>query len=139
MSQDMDSFKNGFYTAVTVPIDCNALVELARSTDRCPGKGANAHGFPIESGRSIERARRSLVLPDGQWTRSPGGLLTEIEAFEQFRVLGQFVALQVIEQLATATGHGEKTSAGMEILAMHPQMVGQVIDPRRKQGDLDVA
>ena len=139
MSQDIGSFEIGFYTAVIVPIDCNALAEFARSTVRCPGNGAHTRCFPIESRRSIERARRSLVLPDGQWTWSPGRLLTEIEAFEQFRVLGQLVALQVIEQLATATGHGEKTSAGMEILAMHPQMVGQVIDPRRKQGDLDVA
>ena len=55
-----------------------------------------------------------------------------IETFEQFRVFGQVVPLQIVEELTATTGHGEKTSAGMEILAMHPQMLGQVIDPGRK-------
>ena len=44
---------------------------------------------------------------------------------------GQIVPLQVVQKLATTAGHGEKTSAGMEILAMHSQMLGQVIDTGR--------
>ena len=49
------------------------------------------------------------------------------------------MALQVIQKLATTTGHGEEAAAGMEVLAMDPQVLGQVTDPGGQQGDLDVA
>src|ERR1017187_240655 len=46
---------------------------------------------------------------------------------------------EVIEKLATATGHLEKPAAGMEVLAMGAQVLGQVIDPGGEQRDLDFA
>ena len=52
-------------------------------------------------------------------------------------VLRKVVPFQVIKQLATAGSHLEQPPAGVEVLAMRPQVLGQVIDASGEQGDLD--
>jgi hypothetical protein len=64
-------------------------------------------------------------------------LFTEAQLLQELGVLCQVVAFQVVEELAAAAGHLKKTSATVEVLAMRPQMLSQVIDARGKQGDLN--
>ena len=67
------------------------------------------------------------------------GLLAQIKLLQQVVVLGQVLALDVIKELATATGHLEQAAAAVEVLAMRAQVLGQVIDPGGEQRDLNVA
>jgi hypothetical protein len=46
---------------------------------------------------------------------------------------------QVIEQLAAPAGHLEQSPAGVKILAMRAQVLGQVIDTRCEQCNLHLA
>ena len=45
--------------------------------------------------------------------------------------------LEVIKELAAATGHLQQTSARMEVFPVRSQMLGQVIDPGGEQSDLN--
>ena len=73
--------------------------------------------------------------------RSPvgKGLLAEAELLEDLVVLVEIFALEVIKQLATAGGHLQEAAAGVEVLAVFAEVIGQVIDPGREQRDLDFA
>ena len=103
----------------------NAFHLVDSSKQKCPGLKVRVGN---DGGRSADRAARR-----GNW------LLAQVETLQQVVVLGQVVPLQVIQKLAPAAGHLEKATAAVEVLAMPPQMLGQVIDPGGKQGDLDVA
>ena len=58
---------------------------------------------------------------------------------EQLVILRHVMPLEIIEELATAAGHLEKPAAGMEVLAMGAQVLGQMVDPGGEQRDLDLA
>src|SRR3954471_8623536 len=85
---------------------------------KCPGAAS----------RGIEQkaARRWAAFREN-------GLLTETQLLQQVVVLRQILALDVVEELATAGGHLEKTTAAVEVLAMRAQVLGQMIDPGGEQ------
>ena len=64
-------------------------------------------------------------------------LLAKAELRENIGVLVQFVLLEIIQKLTTAAGHLEQATAGVEILAVSAEMLGQVIDPGGEQRDLN--
>jgi hypothetical protein len=64
-------------------------------------------------------------------------LLTKAELREDIGILVQFVLLEIIEKLTTAARHLEQATAGVEILAVGAEMLGQVIDPGREECDLN--
>src|SRR5271154_1985370 len=66
-------------------------------------------------------------------------LFAEAELLQDIGVLRQVVLLEVIEKLAAAGSHLEKSAAGVEVLPMRAQMLGQMIDPGGQQRDLDLA
>ena len=65
------------------------------------------------------------------------GLFAEVQLLENLGVFGQVVLLEVIEKLATAAGHLEEPAARVEVLAVGPEVIGQMIDPGGEQRDLD--
>ena len=64
-------------------------------------------------------------------------LAAELQTFKQLLVLLEVVSLDIVEKLAPAAGHGDEAAAAVEILAVGPQVIGEVIDPLRQQGNLD--
>lgn len=65
-------------------------------------------------------------------------LFAEVEALEQLVVLGEVVLLQIVEKLAPATGEGQQTAAGVKVLAVGAQVIGEVVDAGAQKSDLDV-
>lgn len=63
-------------------------------------------------------------------------LAPQIQALEQFLVLAQIVFLDVLKQFTSTTGQTDEAPAGMKILAVGPQMIREVVDSGRDQGDL---
>jgi hypothetical protein len=66
-------------------------------------------------------------------------LFAQAEALQQFVVSAEVVLLQVIEELATAAREGEKAPAGVEVLAVNPEVLGEVIDAAREERHLHFA
>lgn len=66
-------------------------------------------------------------------------LLAQVELLEELGVFRQVVALDVIKQLPSSAGHGDQAAAGVKILPVGPEVLGQRVDPRREQSDLDLA
>lgn len=67
------------------------------------------------------------------------GLLAKIKLLEEFRILRQIVPLHIVEQLAPTAGHGNQAAAGVEILPVSPEVLGQRVDPRCEQSNLNIA
>ncbi len=65
-------------------------------------------------------------------------LATDIQTLQQLIILGQIVALDVVEQFATAAGQSDQSTACVEILAVYAQVLGQVVDACGQQRDLDL-
>lgn len=76
-----------------------------------------------------------------RWIESSSGsqLFAEVEALEKLVVLLEVVLLQVVEKLTTASCHGEKPAACVEVLAIGAKVLGEVVDASREKGDLDVS
>jgi len=64
-------------------------------------------------------------------------LTAKLQALEQLFVFVEVVALDIIEQLAAPTGHGDEATTAVEILAMGTQVFGEMRDALREQGNLD--
>lgn len=47
------------------------------------------------------------------------------------------MSLDIVEKFAPAAGHGDQATAAVKVLAVGPQVLGQVGDALRQQGDLD--
>src|SRR5580698_2719134 len=52
---------------------------------------------------------------------------------------GRVVAFEIIQELAAAAGHLQEAPAGVEVLPMGAQMLGQMIDPSRQKRNLNLA
>ena len=89
--------------------------------------------------RSGKRRLKNKV-PDPVW-RSPAlikffCLAAQFELFEDRGVAIEVGALQVVEQLAATGRHGDQAAAGVEVLAVFPEVLGEVFDARGEQCDL---
>ncbi len=47
------------------------------------------------------------------------------------------MSLDIVEKLTPAAGHGDQATAAMKVLAMSTQVICEVCDALRQQGDLD--
>lgn len=56
--------------------------------------------------------------------KSVRNLFAEIEALQHLVVLGEVMLLQVVEELATAACHREKSAARVKVLAVFAQVLG---------------
>jgi hypothetical protein len=65
-------------------------------------------------------------------------LLAETELGEELGVFVDVVALHVVEKLAAAAGHLEKAAAAVEILTMGAEVLGEVVDARGEERDLNL-
>ena len=66
------------------------------------------------------------------------GLAAQAQGDEHCVVALDAFALQVIEELAAAAGHREKTTAAVEVLAMAAQVFREVDDASGEQRDLNL-
>lgn len=64
-------------------------------------------------------------------------LFAKIQLLEEFVILRQVGPLEIIEQLPPARCHLQKAPAGVEILAVRAQVLGQMIDASGQKRDLD--
>ena len=65
-------------------------------------------------------------------------LAAESEFLDQASVALQVALLQVVEQPPTASDQLEQPAAGMMILPMRTEMLGQLVDATRQKSDLDL-
>ena len=79
---------------------------------------------PAQTG-SLPRATRYLQL------------LAQTEAFDQAAVTREVLALVVVQQLAALADHLEQTTAGVVILGVGLEMIGQAVDAGGQQCDLN--
>ena len=69
-------------------------------------------------------------------TRRSVGLAAKLQAFQQLLVFLEVGTLDVVEKFAPAAGHGDQAATAVEILAVGPQVFGEVRNALREQGDL---
>ncbi len=69
---------------------------------------------------------------------SPDSLLLETELFDNRVVAALVVLLEVAEVRTTVSDHLEKSAAGVEILGVFLEMLGQLVDLTGKNSDLDI-
>src|SRR4029453_16862343 len=65
-------------------------------------------------------------------------LLTDSEPLDELVVALRVLALQVIEQTAAAADELHETAAGVMILGVRLEVIGQISNPVRQQRDLDL-
>lgn len=65
-------------------------------------------------------------------------LLTNLEPLDDVEIPLRRDTLEVVEQATTATDHLKKPSPTGEVLRVLLEMLGQVGDPARQEGDLDL-
>ena len=58
-------------------------------------------------------------------------LFAKIESLKELVVLVKIVLFQVVEQLASPASHSDQPSAGVEILPIGSEVLGQMIDASR--------
>jgi len=99
-------------------------------------------GASLSSGRRRRRfeataARGSLKLPPA----SPGfffDLAAQSQFLDQAPVALQVSLLQIVEEPSAAADELEQSASGVMILPVRAQMLGQLLDPAREQGDLNL-
>lgn len=64
-------------------------------------------------------------------------LAAQFQAVNQLLIFLQIVALDVIQQLTTAVGESDQTTATVKVLAVCPQMLSEVVDALGYQSDLN--
>ena len=61
----------------------------------------------------------------------------ESEIFDKTAVSLELCALEVFEQLASTTDHAQQTTTGVMVGGVLAEMIGQMADLLREEGDLD--
>ncbi len=64
-------------------------------------------------------------------------LLAQTQGVDQLAIAFNVGALEVIEQLAAAGNHHQQTAAGMEILLVGLEVLGEAVDTGRQKSNLD--
>lgn len=65
-----------------------------------------------------------------------GRLSAQAQTFEQALIFVEVVALDVVKQLSASTGHCDQAAATMEVLAVRPEVIREVVDPLGQQSNL---
>ena len=63
-------------------------------------------------------------------------LLAEIEGFNQSAVSVEVGALEVVKELAAARNHAEQAAAGVVVLLVDLQVLGELVDAGGQKSDL---
>src|SRR5690606_19706813 len=72
-----------------------------------------------------------------EWARRSDRSATQFELFDQRLVARLVLALEVVKEAAALGNQGEQATAGMIILLVALEVLGQVLDTLRKDRDLD--
>ena len=65
-------------------------------------------------------------------------LFADAELFNNHAVARDILLHQVIQQIAAMADHFQQAAAGVMVLLVHLQVLGQVVDPLGEDGDLDL-
>src|SRR4051794_29867230 len=82
--------------------------------------------------RAARRFWRSQNLHGGE-----AALLPEAELLDERAVALEVGLLEVVQQPATLADEHQQAAAGVVILAVLTKMLGEIVDPRGEQSDLD--
>lgn len=64
-------------------------------------------------------------------------LSAQLELFENRSVAIEVSALEVVEQLTSACGHGDESAARVKVLAIFAKVLGEVLNACSEQRDLN--
>jgi hypothetical protein len=78
---------------------------------------------------------RAVRCHSDSWNRG-GGLLANSQTTDQIQVALRIVGTDVVEKSSTLAHHAKQTSAACIVLLITTHMLGEVVDPLRKDGDL---
>jgi hypothetical protein len=96
----------------------------------------------LSSGRRRRRfeATASRGAPSNFHRLLPASLdlAAESEFLDQASVAFQVALLQVVQEPSTAADELEQSATGVMILPVSSKMLGQLVDPARQKGDLDL-
>ena len=84
------------------------------------------------------QGRQKIPLSRGLGVEYWGGLFPQVEFLQKGMITLGFGAVEVVQQAATTTDHGEETPTGGEVLDRILEMRGEMVDSLGQKGDLDV-
>src|SRR5205823_13515435 len=64
-------------------------------------------------------------------------ILAETQLVDELPIPFQVVALQILEQAPALRDHPEEAALPVEVLGVHPEVIGEAVDPLGEQRDLD--
>src|SRR5207247_11344750 len=68
---------------------------------------------------------------------TPAVLMAETQLVDELPIPFQVVALQILEQAPALRDHPEEAALPVEVLGVHPEVIGEAVDPLGEQRDLD--
>ena len=79
-----------------------------------------------------------LLKRKGRRFSSPRGiLLTDTQLGDQSTVTVDVLLCQIIQHLAALTNHHQQTTAGVVVMLVYTQVIGQLVDAGGQDSDLD--
>src|SRR6266513_5289449 len=90
-------------------------------------------GTALEHKAMREAPRCSSGAPNA----TPAVLMAETQLFDELPIPFQVGALQVLEQAAALRHHPEQAALSVKVLGVHPEVIGEAVDPLGEQRDLD--
>ena len=64
-------------------------------------------------------------------------LLTDTQLGDQSTVTVDILLCQIVQHLAALTDHHQQTTAGVVVMLVHAQVIGQLVDASGQDSDLD--
>ena len=81
-------------------------------------------------------SKKKERVPNERDSLFPLGLMAKAQAFDQLLVAVEILSAQVAQKLAALADKGQKALLGMVVVDVHAQVIGQIADPLRENGDL---
>src|SRR5256886_10123444 len=90
-------------------------------------------GTALEHKAMREAPRCSSGAPNA----TPAVLMAETQLFDELPIPFQVGALQALEQAAALRHHLEQAALAVKVLGVHPEMLGEAVDPLGEQRELE--
>src|SRR6266516_2916180 len=81
--------------------------------------------------------REAHRCSSGAPNATPAVLMAETQLVDELPIPLQVVALQVLEQAPALRHHAQQAALPVKVLGVHPEVVGEAVDPLGEQRDLD--
>src|SRR6266699_3569482 len=81
--------------------------------------------------------REAPRCSSGAPNATPAVLMAETQLVDELPIPFQVVALQILEQAPALRDHLEEAALPVEVLGVHPEVIGEAVEPLGEQRDLD--